>query len=182
MHVEPKPIEKYPWYIRLFFWNQKRRYGKVLVPGLIWARIPSLFAPLSVLYGGIDRKSSAIEPQRRSLLTVRVSQINWCEFCVDMNSATLMKRGCSLEKVEQLPIWRESPLFDKRERVALEYTEAMTCSDQKVSGELMNQVKNHFSDDSLVELTALIAYQNMSSKFNSALAIPPQGFCTKPSD
>ena len=180
MHVEHKPIEKYPWYIRIFFWNQKRKYGKVLDPGLVWGRIPSLFAPLALLYGGIDRKSSAIEPRLRSLLTVRVSQINWCEFCVDINSATLLKRGCSLDKIEKLQDWGSSSLFDEREKVALKYAEAMTLSDQKVTEDLIRKVKEHFDGDALVDLTALIAFQNMSSKFNSALSIPPQGFCIPP--
>ncbi len=41
-------------------------------------------------------------------------------------------------------------------------------------------LKEHFDDDAIVELTALIAYQNMSSKFNAALGVPAQGFCTLP--
>jgi hypothetical protein len=32
----------------------------------------------------------------------------------------------------------------------------------------------------MVELTGLIGFQNMSSKFNSALSVPPQGFCQIP--
>jgi hypothetical protein len=44
----------------------------------------------------------------------------------------------------------------------------------------MSQLRQYFVDDAIVELTALIAFQNMSSKFNSALAVPPQGFCKLP--
>ena len=36
------------------------------------------------------------------------------------------------------------------------------------------------SDNAVIELTALIAFQNMSSKFNSALDVAPQGFCRLP--
>ncbi len=113
----------------------------------------------------------------RSLVTVRVSQINWCRFCVDINSATLAKRAGSMEKVEQLAQWRESPLFSEKERVVLEYTEAITYTDQQVTDELMRRLKAYFDDDGVVELTGLIAFQNLSSKFNSALDVPPQGFC-----
>ncbi len=45
----------------------------------------------------------------RSLVTVRVSQLNWCRFCVDINAMTLIKRAGSSEKVEALANWRESP-------------------------------------------------------------------------
>ncbi|MCP5416891.1 MAG: carboxymuconolactone decarboxylase family protein [Chromatiaceae bacterium] len=177
MHVPTKPISDYPWFIRLFFWKQRRRYGKVLEPGMLWGRSPWVFAALALLYGALDRKRSPLSPVLRSLLTVRVSQINHCEFCVDINSATLEKRGVSDEKIEALWTWRTSPMFDPIERVALEYAEAVTHSEQSVDDALMARIKKHFDDDALVELTGLIAFQNLSSKFNAALNVPPQGFC-----
>ena len=116
----------------------------------------------------------------RSLVTVRVSQINWCRFCVDINSATLLKRGASFDKVGALENWREADLFDERERVALEYAEAVTVTGARVTDDLMARVAKYFNDDAIVELTALIAFQNLSSKFNSALDVPAQGFCRLP--
>lgn len=113
-------------------------------------------------------------------MTVRVSQINWCRFCVDINSATLIKRSGSTEKVAQLEHWRDSALFDTREKVVLEYTEAVTITDCRVSDELMARLKQHFDDDGVVELTGLIGFQNLSSKFNSALDVQAQGFCSLP--
>ncbi|MCK6452480.1 MAG: carboxymuconolactone decarboxylase family protein [Alphaproteobacteria bacterium] len=180
MRVEPKPISAYPWYLRPFFRSQKRKYGRVLDAALLWARSPRLFLGVAILYGLIDRRQSPIEPALRSLVTVRVSQINWCAFCVDLNSATLMKRGASMAKVEALDHWRESELFDERERLALDYAEAMTHSGRRVDEGIFGPLKKYFDDDAVIELTALIAFQNMSSKFNSALAVPPQGFCQLP--
>lgn len=78
-------IIHYPWYVKIFFWNQRRRYGQVLEPAKLWGRTPKVFSALALLYGALDRKSSPIEPLLRSLITVRVSQINWCQFCVDIN-------------------------------------------------------------------------------------------------
>ena len=180
MHIPVKPLSKYPWVIRLFFWNQKRRYGKVLDPGMLWGRSPKVFSTLALLYGALDRKSSPIEPALRSLVTVRVSQINHCEFCVDINAATLAKRGVSEEKITALRNWRENSLFSEREKLALEYAETITRHDEDPDTELISKLKQHFDDDALVELTAVICFQNMSSKFNSALDIPAQGFCEIP--
>jgi AhpD family alkylhydroperoxidase len=180
MRISPKPLRAYPWYLRPFFWNQRRKYGAVLDSALAWARAPRLFLGVAILYGMIDRRSSPLEPALRSLVTVRVSQINHCRFCVDLNSATLVKRGASLAKVEALERWRESALFDARERTALEYAEAMTYSDRGVDDALVARVKREFDDDAVVELTGLVAFQNLSSKFNGALAVPPQGFCRMP--
>ena len=180
MRISVKPVSAYPWFIRLFFWKQRGKYGKVLEPGMLWGRSPWVFATLALLYGALDRRSSPITPALRSLVTVRVSQINHCAFCVDINSATLMKRGVDQEKVEALSDWKNSGLFDDRERTVLEYAEAMTDSGLRVTDDLMARLKNHFDDDGVVELTGLVAFQNLSSKFNSALDVPPQGFCQIP--
>ena len=125
MHIPVKPLKQYPFWLRPFFWNQRRKYGAVLDPGLLWGRVPKLFASVALLYGAIDRKNSPIDQVLRSLVTVRVSQINWCHFCVDINSATLAARAGSMDKVEQLEQWRESGLYTDKERVALEYAEAV---------------------------------------------------------
>lgn len=99
---------------------------------------------------------------------------------MDLNSATLLKRGASVTKVEALEHWPDSELFDEREQLALDYAEAMTRSDRRVDDGTYVRLKKYFDDDAIIKLTALIAFQNMSSKFNSALAVPPQGFCQLP--
>jgi len=180
MHISAKPLKDYPWFTRLFFWNQKRRYGRILEPGLLWGRTPWVFVTLALLYGAFDRKRSPLTPALRSLVTVRVSQINHCAFCVDINSATLVKRGVSDNKVLALSDWRNSDLFDAKEQAALAYAEAVTLPTIGVSKTLIVEVKKYFDDDALIELTGLIAFQNMSSKFNSALDVVPQGFCHLP--
>lgn len=93
---------------------------------------------------------------------------------------TLARRCGGMDKVLALENWRESTLFDGRERIALEYAEAMTDSRLGVKEGLRNQLLEHFDENTVVELTGLIAFQNLSSKFNSALGVPAQGFCRLP--
>jgi len=180
MRISEKPLSAYPWYLRPFFWNQKRKYGKVLTPALLWGRVPKLFMAVATLYGVLDRKASPIDPVLRSLVTVRVSQINWCRFCVDINSMTLAQRTGSMAKVEALGQWRDSDLFDGKEQAALDYAEAVTYSDRQVDEGMLEGLRKHFDEDGIIELTGLIAFQNLSSKFNSALDVAPQGFCKVP--
>lgn len=169
---------RFPWYVRLFFWNQRRRYGAVLEPARLWGRTPKVFAALAVLYGALDRRSSPLEPELRSLITVRVSQINWCAFCVDLNSATVLRRGASMDKLAKLDQFEDSDFFSEREKAALAYAEAVTYTDRHPTAEHFSRLRRHFNDDTIIELTGLIAFQNLSSKFNSALGVEPQGFCT----
>jgi alkylhydroperoxidase family enzyme len=98
------------------------------------------------------------------------------------SSCGLLDVSGSMDKVNKLERWRDSDAFDEEEKVALEYTEAITYTDRQVTDELMERLKLFFNDDEIVELTGLIAFQNLSSKFNSALDVPPQGFCRLPDD
>ena len=179
MRIMPRPRGRYPWYLRPFFRNQRRKYGAVLDSALLWARSPRVFLGVALLYGALDRKGSPLAPALRSLLTVRISQLNHCPFCVDLNSLVLEGRGMSPEKIDALAAWRDSPLFEERERIALDYAETMTLPDREVDDALFAGLRRHFDEDALIELTALVAFQNMSSKFNSALGVPPQGFCRR---
>ncbi len=176
-HINTPANFRFTWYVRLLFWLQRRRYGRELEPARLWGRTPKAFLAMAAMYGALDRKSSPIEPALRSLILVRVSQVNWCSFCIDLNSATGLKRGISDAKLAALPRFAESSLFDEREKAALDYAEAMTYSDRRSDAAVISKLQQVFSDDAIVELTALIAYQNMSSKFNAALGVPAQGFC-----
>jgi len=180
MRIAPMPEGRCPWYLKPFFWNQRRKYGRALDAALLWARSPRLFLGVAALYGQIDRRSSPIEPALRSLVTVRVSQLNGCAFCVDLNSATLLKRGVSTEKALALGNWWNSDLFTPRERIVLAYAEAMTLSGPGAQEPQFEDLRRQFSEDAIIELTGLIAFQNLSSKFNAALDVPPQGFCELP--
>jgi AhpD family alkylhydroperoxidase len=181
MPIIPTPeSHRFPWYVRVFFWNQKRRYGAVLEPARLWGRSPKVFAALALLYGAFDRRGSMIEPALRALITVRVSQINGCAFCVDINSALVLRRGVDRDKLACLENFESSPLFSVRETAALAYAEAVTYSDRQPEARHFARLREHFSEDGIIELTGLIAFQNMSSKFNTSLGVPPQGFCAVP--
>lgn len=125
------PAHRFPWYVRLFFWHQKRRYQTVLEPARLWARTPNVFAALALLYGAFDRRSSPLEPALRSLLMVRVSQLNQGAFCVDLNSALALQYHLEPDKLAALPAFESSPLFSDREKAALSYAEVVTASDRQ---------------------------------------------------
>jgi alkylhydroperoxidase family enzyme len=85
-----------------------------------------------------------------------------------------------MEKLAEVTTWRDSTLFSEAERLALEYAERITYTDRKVDDALVVDLKNHYSDAQIVELTAAIAMENFRSKFNPALGVEAQGFCMVP--
>ncbi len=82
--------------------------------------------------------------------------------------------GVSDEKIDDLPNYATSDLYSQAERVALEFADAMTITGRDVSDELFARLREFYNDDALTELTATIAWENASSKFNRALRVPSQ--------
>jgi alkylhydroperoxidase family enzyme len=82
--------------------------------------------------------------------------------------------GVSDEKIDALPNYASSELYTEAERVALEFADAMTITGRDVSDELFERLRSFYEEDALVELTATIAWENASSKFNRALRVPSQ--------
>ncbi len=82
--------------------------------------------------------------------------------------------GVSQEKIEALSEYASSNLYDEVERIALEFADRMTITGEDVSDEFFARLQDFYDDDALVELTATIAWENASSKFNRALRLPSQ--------
>lgn len=82
--------------------------------------------------------------------------------------------GISDEKIEALSDYANSELYNDAERVTLEFADSMTITGREVSDELFKRLREFYDDDALVELTATIAWENASSKFNRALRVPSQ--------
>lgn len=179
MRLPAKEDAAYPLLARLIFWAQKKKYGESLHSSKVWGRSPWLLYGLQTLYRALDRKSSPLEASLRALIGLRVSQITHCSFCVDIGEALLKKHGITPDKIFALAQHEGNPLFSDRERAALAYAEAMTLAGSGVDQALFERVRAHFSEEAVVELTAAIAYQNMTSRFNAALDVPSQGFCVK---
>ena len=89
-----------------------------------------------------------------------------------MNAAVGSQLGVSDEKILALAQYATSPLYTDAERVALEYADCITLSERDVDDALFARLRQFYDDNALVELTAVIAWENASSKFNRALRIP----------
>ncbi len=92
----------------------------------------------------------------------------------DAHAAKGSRLGISTEKIEALNNYAKSRLFSDAEKVALHYADAITDTRRDV--ELFARLQRHYDDDTIAELTMIIAWQNASSRFNHALRIPSQGF------
>ena len=180
MRVTPADRASLPFWLRWFFNKQEKRYGQVLQPALVWSRRPRFFVLFASLWGALSHKSSPLSPVLRAMVQVYVAKLTWCEFCIDLNGQTLANEHGGEEKLAELDNWKSSNLYTPAEKAALTWTEAMSGAGCQVTEELHNELKAYFSEQEIMELTALISFQNMSARFNAALDIPSQGLCQIP--
>jgi AhpD family alkylhydroperoxidase len=102
-------------------------------------------------------RGSGLEHSLLELVKTRVSQINGCAHCLDMHTKEARAAGETEQRLHLLPAWREAPFYSDRERAALAWAEAVTqISTNGVPDELYAEVRRHFDEKALVDLTLAI--------------------------
>ncbi|MGZ4963963.1 MAG: carboxymuconolactone decarboxylase family protein [Limisphaerales bacterium] len=107
------------------------------------------------------------------LIRLRVSEINGCAYCIDMHWKELRAAGESEQRLYGLDAWRESPYYSERECAALAWAEAVTrLTNQEVSDEVFEKVRQYFNDEELANLTLAITTINSWNRLNIAFRNP----------
>jgi 4-carboxymuconolactone decarboxylase len=148
--------------------------GSGLEPMEIWAHRPKLMMAMGKFNQAV-RKATGVDQRVKNLMELKGAQMIGCEYCVDLGSQICRNSGFSDDELLALPRYRQSELFSDREKLALDYTVAVMRTPVEVSDELFAQLKEHFSDAQLVELTALLTLVNLD-RFNAAFGIASAGF------
>ncbi|MCB9812084.1 carboxymuconolactone decarboxylase family protein [Candidatus Nomurabacteria bacterium] len=97
-----------------------------------------------------------------------VSKINKCEFCIDVANAKLRQFGLDDTAIERI-----EEEADEREKVAIAFARAVTEKAYEIDPAVTAAAKEHFNDEELVELTAVIGLFNYINRFNDALGVFP---------
>ena len=93
-------------------------------------------------------------------------------------AAGTLRATTDASELADLPGWRDAARYTDTERLVLEYAEAMSATPPTVSDGLMSRLEAVFPPRAIVELTAVVAMQNMSARFNNALDARAHGFCS----
>ena len=118
-----------------------------------------------------------IEPALQNLVKLRASQLNGCAYCVDMHSLDARALGETEQRLYALPVWQETPFYTERERAALLWTEKLTLiSLDHVPDEVYEQVRPHFTDAELANLTLVIATINAWNRFGISFRDVPGNY------
>jgi AhpD family alkylhydroperoxidase len=123
-------------------------------------------------YGAVITKGSA-EPKYKELAYLKTALINGCAYCFRAHSASGKKNGVSEEQIKNLAFYRRSSAFDAKEKATILYAERVTRGASAIREGAINELKQLYSDDQIVELTLTICIANFTNRFNDAMMIAP---------
>ncbi len=168
---------------RVLLWAARRETAKLtgretermVEPLELYAHAPRLLLG----YGLFEQATAKLHrvPERLKVLAeLKAAALTNCEYCVDIGSQIARRAGIGDEQLLALPRYRDSELFSETEKLVLDYAVGVSRTPVDVPGELLEQLRRHFDDAQMVELTNAIAIENMRGRFNLALGIGAAGF------
>lgn len=120
---------------------------------------------------------SGLEDSLLELVKTRASQMNGCAWCLDMHTKDARARGETEQRLHLLSAWREAPCYSERERAALAWTEAVTqIAAQDVTDALYAEVRRHFDEKAIVDLTLAVIAINGWNRMNVAFRTEVGGY------
>ena len=152
-----------------------RETERMIAPFEAYARAPRLLFGVGMLEDATARLHRVPE-HLKVLAELKAATLTQCEYCIDIGSKIAQRAGISDAQLLALPKYRDSDLFDEDEKLMLDYAVGMSSTPVSVSDELFDQLRARFDDAQLVELTNVIALENMRGRFNLALGIGSAGF------
>jgi len=127
-------------------------------------------------FEGKVAKWDALDPTLKSYAQLASAATIGCSWCLDFGYFLAHNDGLDLAKVREVPRWRESDVFSPLERDVLEYAEAMSTTPLTVTDWMVEKLIDQLGTEAVVELTQMIALENMRSRFNSAAGLQSQGY------
>jgi AhpD family alkylhydroperoxidase len=147
----------------------------MLAPLEMYAHLPGLLRG----YAGLEQATARQHrtgKRLRALAELKAATLTSCEYCIDMGSQISRRWGLSDAELLALPRYQTSGLFSDLDKLVLDYATGMTRTPAEVPDELFARLREHLGEAQLVEITHLIALENLRGRFNIALGIRAAGF------
>ncbi|MEU8551041.1 carboxymuconolactone decarboxylase family protein [Streptomyces roseoverticillatus] len=161
--------------VRIMEWYSRRTYGKVLEPLMALAHNRRVLLTTSRFELSVGRWKK-LDPQLKALAEMASAAAIGCSWCMDFGYWLSRGHGLPHEKLQDVPVWRESRAYAPLERDVMAYAEAMTATPPTVEDDLAERLRQRLGDAAFVELTSMIAVENLRSRTNAALGLHSQGF------
>lgn len=144
------------------------RFGKVPSFFGTMARVPEALATFLPFYTAVIEHGT-VEKKFKELAYLKASLTNGCEYCFRAHSSSGKKNGVTEDQIKALAFFHRSPLFDDKEKAVILYAERVTRGASAIRPGAIQELKQYFNDDQIVELTLATAVANFTNRFNDAM-------------
>ena len=141
---------------------------------VLWHNRPVLFGMFAL--GREAETWNELDSDLKSFAAMASDALVGCSWCLDLGYFQAHNAGLDMAKASEVPRWRESEVFTAIERDVMEYAEAMSVTPPQVTDDLFARLLEQLGAPAMVELTAWVAFANMSARSNIAMGIGSQGF------
>src|SRR5690242_15886761 len=122
------------------------------------------------------QKWDALDPNLKSYAEMASAGAIGCSWCMDFGYFKAHNDGLDLDKLREVPRWRESEALPQLLPDFLQDAEAISAASRTVTAELVARLLDQLGAPAVVELTQMVALENMRSRFNSAAGVASQGY------
>jgi alkylhydroperoxidase family enzyme len=181
--IEGVPKASAPLMVRIGYFFTRRHIARLtgrqpeqmMEPLEMYAHIPTLFRA----YGNLEQASAKLHhlhKRHKALAELKTSTLVHCEYCIDIGSQISRRWGLTDLELLALNDYRTSELFTDLDKLVLDYAVGLSRTPADVSEELFSELRGHFDEAQLVELTYIVALGNLRARFNIGLGIGSAGF------
>ena len=163
--------------VKLAYWWSRREFGKVIMPmKIIYARKPKLMWLANKIYQ-TQEKNFTLDETIKLLIQTQVSAFNGCAFCNDISLAQAIKKGLGAEKFFALGEDSDEEklkAFSAREQSVIAFVSEY-AKERKVSNETFERLRVHFTEEEIIEIIAMNAFEQYFNAFAVPLGIESDG-------
>ena len=161
---------------RAMYRYAKKRFGEVPEPFTVAAHHPRLLVANAVHETLLQSGSKKLPASVRELAVFWTARTVGCSWCVDFGSMLQRLDGLDVDRLTEIDDYATSPRYTDDERAAIAYADLMTTNPHDITDEQVDDLRERFGDDGVIELTYQIGVENMRARMYSALGITEQGF------
>lgn len=174
------PPARQPLVGNLINWAIARRYGKSFSTVALLGHHPNYPFAYAVLSSILSMGKTKLSKETKRLVTQLVAELNGCAFCIDLGKRLAQDEHLAAEKLRYVVDFENQSMYTEAERAALRYAFEATQVGTKVSHKTFTDVKHHFSEREILELTVAVATENFYNRLTGPLELRAQGFCELP--
>jgi uncharacterized peroxidase-related enzyme len=139
---------------------------------LTMQRKPKIVKAFAQLNAAVMDPAGEVDLGFRRLLGHVASKAAGCLYCQAHTLLGAHNFGVSDEKLAAVWDYARSPLYDEKERVALDFALAAAAQPNAVTDELFERLRKHWSEGQIVEILGVVAMFGFLNRWNDTMATP----------